>query len=268
MPARRLRRDDDIEASLQDLTERPDLRGAVDRLVAENMPPFLTWASPGNWRWHRLYSRLAAYQVVVVGPGDELLAAMHSVPLSWNGDLAGLPGGYDDAVVSATADDAGDDANVTCLLSISIARDRRKGGLAERLIAEAKTRARARGHVAVLGPLRPTRKAEFPDVPMAEYLQWRDARGEVFDPWLRLHLELGARILRVAERSLVVRQPASRWEGLTGRGAMEPGAHRIEGALALVTIGADGVGEYAEPNIWISHDLAPPGAGVSGEATH
>lgn len=239
---------------LRDLGERPDLRDAADALVAANLPPFLTWASPGNWRWHRLYAQYPEYQLVTTGEGGRVRSAVHSVPLHWNGDPAALPAGYDDALVAATCPPVRS-ANTTCLVSISIDREERRSGLAERLITEAKQRARDRGHAFLIAPLRPTRKSEFPDADFADYLGWQNAEGNIFDPWLKLHVSLGAEILGIADRSLVIRQPAARWASLLGLPGLSPGRYPVPGGLAPIEIEASGVGEYAEPNVWIGYKL-------------
>ena len=46
---------DAAEVVVVDVSGRPDIRNAADALVAANLPVFMTWESPGNWRWHRIY---------------------------------------------------------------------------------------------------------------------------------------------------------------------------------------------------------------------
>jgi hypothetical protein len=52
---------------------------------------------------------------------------------------------------------------------------------------------------------------------MDQYVRWRRADGAPFDPWLRLHRQLGARLLRVAPRSMVVTGTIAEWEAWTAR---------------------------------------------------
>ncbi|MDV6291133.1 hypothetical protein R2F25_37395 [Streptomyces sp. UP1A-1] len=82
--------------------------------------------------------------------------------------------------------------------------------------------------------------------------------GRCFDPWLRTHLELGARQLGIAHRSLVIRQPVSRWEEFLGLTLPGPGDHPLPGGLVPLRVGDDGHGTYAEPNVWVHHPAGAP----------
>jgi hypothetical protein len=239
---------------LVDLNERPDLCGAVDRLVASNLPVFMTWASPGNWRWHRLYELYPRFQLACLDKAGAVVAAVHSVPMPWDDSASSLPDGYDEVLVrTASRSGAVGPAGALCLLSISVRKDLRGSGMAICLVAEMKRRARAERLDRVIGPLRPTRKAAYPFVDMAAYLEWKSEDGSAFDPWLRQHLALGAQVLGIARRSLVIAQPRGRWEQATGRDMSVPALYAVEGALAPVEIDISGIGTYAEPNVWIMH---------------
>lgn len=241
------------EWHLLDLTERPELTAPANELVGANLPEFMSWESPGNWRWHRIYELFPHYQVCAVDDAGELMGVVNGVPLRWSGDPVELPAGYDDVLVSVVDRDAAHDASHTCLLSVSVAGKHRGSGLARALLADARERAAARGHAGLVIPLRPTAKHRYPLVPITEYAAWPTADGNAFDPWLRLHLETGASVVGVAERSLVIRQPAQRWEALTGLPMPGPGSYTVEGALAPVERDVDGFATYAEPNIWVRH---------------
>lgn len=242
--------------ALLDTAERPELAARMDALVARNLPPFMTWASPGNWRWHRIYQRFPTLQVAALDARGTLAGAVHAVVTRWRERGDPLPGGYDDVLVAAADGDDDGGGGSTCLLSLSVRPDARGRGLPATLLAEMRRRAAARGHAALIVPLRPTRKAEHPRVPIAEYAAWTDARGEPFDPWLRAHTRLGGEVLGVAERSLVVAQPRARWEALLGR-PLPPGEHDVPGALAPVRVDERGIGRYAEPNVWVLHRVDP-----------
>ncbi|MCF3118636.1 hypothetical protein IPZ68_02770 [Streptomyces arenae] len=235
------------------LSERPGLRDAVDRLVADNMPPFMAWESPGNWRWHHLYERFAAHQLCVVDADGALLAAANGLPVRWNGTVADLPGGSDDVLVRAVDDDLAARPTALCLLSVSVAREQRGAGLPRLLLGRARRAAADAGWSGVIIPVRPTDKARYPLVPLAEYARWRTPDGAPFDPWLRTHLRLGAEQLAIAEESLTVRQPVKRWEQVLGSPMPGPGPYVVPGALAPVRADADGTATYVEPNVWVVH---------------
>lgn len=253
MPPRGLIANDAADVVIVDVSGRPDIRNAADALVAANLPVFMMWESPGNWRWHRIYDVFPEYQIAVVDTHERVIAAAHSVPIAWDGQASTLPAGYDGVLVTATTAGPLASPSALCLLSISVRDDRRGCGLAHALLDEMKARAGRAGHHAVIAPLRPTRKAAHPLMPMETYAAWKTTSDEAFDPWLQLHVGMGADVLGIAEQSLVIAQPRSRWEEVTGRDMSIPGVYLVDGALVPIEIDSRGIGTYREPNIWVCH---------------
>lgn len=239
------------------LDRRPELEPAIDRLVMGNLPEFMGWESPGNWRWHRLYDTRPAHQFCVLDEDDELVAVANGLPVHWDGTVDGLPEGSDDVLVSAFSGAGYDSPNTLCMLSVSVAPRLRGTGMAERLLTLARSAATEAGWLGLVIPVRPTRKARYPLVPMADYAKWRRADGTPFDPWLTTHAALGAELLVPCDRSLVIRQPIARWEALTGHPLPGPGRHVVPGALAPLEVPGDGEGVYTEPNFWVFHPARP-----------
>lgn len=236
---------------LLDAGERPDLAEQANDLIAANLPRFMMWESPGNWRWAGIYDRHPDYQVFAMD-GDELVAAVNGVPLHLPVN-AELPDGFDDVLVRSAGVEPGTCAGpdwVTSLLSISVRTDHRAQDLPLTLLAESQTRAGRRGHRGVLIPLRPTRKTRYQDVPIDTYAGWvRDGTDEPFDPWLRTHVAAGGQVLGTCPRSLVIHQPVRRWKAfLAGEGS-----YQVAGGLAPVQPDGAGSATYAEPNIWVWH---------------
>ena len=136
--------------------------------------------------------------------------------------------------------------NALSALSITVRPDRRRLGLAERLIDTMRQTAREEHLQILVTPLRPTRKAEFPFTPMEDYLSWTCAQNASsristarsfllagkdtlaskccsnspneppFDPWLKKHIQLGACIVKVAPSSMVVQGSFPEWQAWTG----------------------------------------------------
>ncbi|RSS81363.1 hypothetical protein [Streptomyces sp. WAC06614] len=242
-----------MSLTLTDLSRDPWLLPAVDALIGSNMPAFMSWESPGNWRWHGMYDRYPAHQLCLVDGDGHLVAAANGLPVAWDGAPSSLPGGSDEVLVEAVDHGAPDRADAVCMLSVSVDPAHRAAGHAERLLTEVRRRAAEHAPRGVIIPVRPTRKPHYPLIALDDYAAWRLPDGRCFDPWLRTHLELGAQQLGVAERSLVIRQPVARWEQFLGRPLPGPGAHPLPGGLVPLHVGADGYGTYAEPNVWVHH---------------
>ena len=118
------------------------------------------------------------------------------------------------------------------------------------------TLAARHGLRALVAPVRPTLKHRYPLTSMARYVRWRGPVGAPVDPWLRVHWRLGARILRVAPRSMIIEGRVGDWERWTGIRFPESGRYVVPGALAPVTIDRRrNLGRYVEPNVWMLHTV-------------
>lgn len=237
--------------TLTDAGADPSLMDSADALTADGFPDYMFWESPGNWRWHRLYELFPRQQLFALDERGTLAGVLNSVPLCWDGTVPGLPGGWDDAIVAAV--DGTGTPTASCALAVAVAAPHRKAGVAELLLTEIRRRGRESGQRAVVVSLRPTAKQHYPLIPMTEYLRWRRDDGSPFDPWLRTHQSLGAEVLGVAERSMVIREPVSRWAELLGHPLPGPGSYLVPGGLVPIEVGVDRMGTYAEPNVWVSH---------------
>ena len=114
--------------------------------------------------------------------------------------------------------------------------------------------ARGAGLSPLIAPVRPSQKDRYPTIPMERYAQWTRTDGSPFDPWIRVHTRLGARIGPVIPRSLHIAGTVGQWESWTQMRFPETGDYVFPAGLATVHIDTDkGVGEYWEPNVWIIH---------------
>jgi hypothetical protein len=95
---------------------------------------------------------------------------------------------------------------------------------------------------------------------MERYIGWRRPDGALLDPWLRVHERLGAEIVRIAPRTLVILSSVADWEDWTEMAFPESGAYVVPGALQPVLIDREkDEGRYEDPNVWMRH--AAPGNG-------
>ncbi|MGW9072093.1 hypothetical protein ACWGQT_21950, partial [Streptomyces yangpuensis] len=178
-------------------------------------------------------------------------------PVHWDGTTSSLPSGSDEVLVRGVDRAPPDRPDAVCMLSVSVDPAHRAAGHAERLLTEVRRRAARHAPRGVIIPVRPTRKPLYPLIPIDEYAAWRRPDGRCFDPWLRTHLELGARQLGIARASLVIRQPVVRWAEFLGHPLPGPGEHLLPGALVPLRVTADDHGTYTEPNVWVHHPAGP-----------
>jgi hypothetical protein len=251
------------------LADRPDLGACLPEVLAARWPRFMLAGHPGHDvdLVQHLTVKAPQHQVILLDRDDEILGVGLSVPLEWDGTVAGLPAGWD-AAVSASAEllASGRTLTMVSALSVTLARQASGRGLAEMVIAAMRAAAIGAGAPGMLVPVRPVWKSRYPLIPLADYAGWRRPDGEVFDPWLRLHLQLGARRLAIAESSLTVTGTVREWEDWIGLPLPGTGAYTIDGGLVPLHIDyATQRGVYVEPNVWVYH--APPDNAAPSETT-
>lgn len=250
--------------SIVSLEERPDLRPAFAALAAPVWPAFIDGDAAIIEHWDCLFDAgLARFQFLALRTGqdgEQVVATSNSIPFAWAdpGDAATLPDDGWDAVLArgVEASAGGVKANALSALSIVVAPELRGSVLAERLLLNMKACAGRNDLAALVAPVRPTRKSAYPLTSFQDYVGWTTDAGAPFDPWLRKHWQLGARIVKVAPRSMAVAAPLSRWTEWTGLRFPVSGQYHLPGGLApLVADRLADTGLYLEPNVWMRHPL-------------
>jgi hypothetical protein len=168
-----------------------------------------------------------------------------------------------------------DELNCLCLLSATVATEERANGLAKALIESAKQLAKSLNFCLMIAPARPSAKHRFPELSMEEYLALSGHRLSQLpseskrlaqadqqnsipaDPWLKIHLDLGATILNICEQSIEVVGSIDWWQQLLG--ISFAGKAKIDIAAGLVPLVIDwekNLATYQEPNIWLKYELS------------
>ncbi len=230
---------------------------ASDAAAERAWPEFLRHGAVAGVHWPQLWTRFADYQFALIRETDEAIVAVaHSVPLAWQGRLEDLPeGGWDWAMEDGMrAHDARGDT--MSALAIIVLPEHQGQGLGGVMVEAMRAVGQRHGHARLVVPLRPTLKDQYPLTPMARYVRWRDAEGLPFDPWLRLHVRLGAAVVGVCSTAYRVEGTVAQWEARTGMVFPESGAYIVPGALHPVDVdlAADHI-RYVEANIWVSHSI-------------
>jgi GNAT superfamily N-acetyltransferase len=239
------------------LAERPDLEEAMSRHNGSAWPEFMLQDPVADALWHHLDEEFAGWQLLLLDTDDAILAAANCAPLAWDGTDDGLPDGWDDQF-RRTVDQhvAGVRPDTLGALQIVVAPERRGDRLAGRMVVEMRERARAAGLRALIACVRPTDKHSYPLTPIERYVRWTRADGEPFDPWIRLHARLGARIVRPAPRSMTISGSVADWERWSGMAFPESGPYVVPLATGPVEIDRDADrGIYEDANVWMVHDL-------------
>jgi GNAT superfamily N-acetyltransferase len=241
------------------LRERPDLADDFDCLSGEGWPRFLRQEDQlglGAF-WPSLFTRFAEFQIAVVDALGPVVAIGYTVPLVWDGAPETLPESLAEILRRATDDRTHERPPTTLSALAAIVSPRHRGqGLSTLLLREMRALAATHRLRSLIGPVRPTLKASYPLTPMDRYVTWTTRDGAPFDPWMRTHWRLGAEILRVVPRALVIAGSVAQWEEWTDMRFPDSGPYVVPGALQPVAIDRErDLGRYEDLNVWMRHPL-------------
>ena len=183
---------------------------------------------------------------------ERVIARVRTIPFHWDGTLEDLPCGID--ALGLRAVDEPDSPTALSALAAEVDSDYQSSGLSGVLIATMAALARHAGLFPLVAPVRPSLKDRYPLTPIARYASWTREDGLPFDPWMRVHVRLGARMLRAEPHSMHITAPCANWETWTGMVFPSDGEYVFPGGLASLTV-TDGIGDYWEPNVWMLHTV-------------
>lgn len=238
-------------------SERPELWRGVAELTADVWPEYNLHGEVLNRFWPRLYTDFPDWQFVLYEPDeDAVLAEAHTIPVAWDGTDDGLGPGID-ATITGGFDLAASRGRPTAVsaLAAEIPAQYRNRGLAAVLLRAMTSLAREAGLRHLIAPVRPSQKDRYPTIPIERYAHWTRPDGTPFDPWIRVHTRLGARLGPAIPHSHHITGTVGQWESWTDMRYPETGDYVFPAGLATVHIDLDqNLGDYWEPNIWIIHD--------------
>ena len=240
------------------LAERPDLLDAANTLIGSCWPEFMKHDAVSNRLWSRLYADFLDFQYVLLDAGGALLAGCNSIPVWWDGDDTGLPDlGWDWALESGVDNFlARRVPNTLSAIGIQVDPAQRDRGVSSAALQAMRANAPPRGIRALIAPVRPPMKYVYPLTSIDRYVTWTNADGELFDPWLRVHARMGARLIRPCHQSMRIAGSVAEWAQGTGMAFPESGRYVVPTALEPVEIDCEADrGLYVEPNVWMVHPV-------------
>ncbi|MBU0983375.1 MAG: GNAT family N-acetyltransferase [candidate division Zixibacteria bacterium] len=237
----------------------PDLGEKTHVLTGSAWPEFMLQDPLANEYFGRLYVEFPYYQFVLMHPEtEEIIALGNSIPLAWDRPAEELPDeGWDWAIAQGFRDrEAGLTPTVQCALQVVVKDGWQGNGLSASMVRTMKSIGRRVGLSALIAPVRPNRKCDYPLTPMERYVHWRRDDGLPFDPWMRVHARLGAEVIRPCMRAMYIPGTIADWESWTGMTFPDSGRYVIPKALVPIDIDRDrDQGLYVEPNVWMRHPL-------------
>lgn len=230
------------------------LHDAMDRAEEQQ---FLGFDAAVARYWDLLADAFPAYQFCLVErESGETAAVGNCLPLAFHGDWSGLPDeGLDWALVSGFADrSAHRKPNLASALYIEVAGNRRGLGLSSKMLGIMRGIVREQGFRRLIAPVRPSRKDRYPLIDIEEYMSWQTPEGLPFDPWLRVHVRAGGRMLHPCPAAMRVEGSRDDWSYWTDMPFPGDGEYVIPFGLVPLPMAGDR-GVYVEPGVWVLHEL-------------
>ncbi len=219
-------------------------------------PPFM-WQDPtGSFYYRYLREHFPEHCLLAVDRSTgRAVAKANSVPLAHDfSPSEELPeGGWDWAIRQSVHDRLSGSVPTICsALEIMIRPTARGTGLSSVMLGAMRDNVTRLGFRDLIAPVRPIGRTG----PVREYAFRVRPDGLPVDPWLRVHVRAGGRIVNVAHSSMVMTGRLAQWRTWTGLPFDADGQVEVPEALAPVQVSlADDVAVYVEPNIWVHHRL-------------
>jgi hypothetical protein len=249
---------------IQTVADDPGLADRIQALIERVWPAFVTQSSlPKGYSmpfdWMGVYERWPHLQFALIDPANgALVGAGNALTLNWDGSAEDLPDeGWHWAMYKAVADlNAARTPTVGSGLSVTLDPSYRGKHLSGVALRAMKMLAQATGIERFFVPVRPTTKARYPITPMAEFITWKNTEGLPLDPWMRVHVRLGARVIKACNHSQPLAGRVAQWEEWLDLPLPASGDYVGTGLLAPLHVDRERDEALCwEPNVWIEHPL-------------
>ncbi|MCA9930624.1 MAG: hypothetical protein KC419_19200 [Anaerolineales bacterium] len=249
---------------IEPLSKKPELEPLLwgDELMS-SWPEFML-----NDPFANLYYGAARferyYDFMLIAYDDQspkqILARAFSVPFCLGDDFrrSTLPdGGWDSIVHWADMDYLlKRKPNAVSALEITVSSQAKGQGLSAKILQAMRNNVKRLGFNDLYAPIRPNQKHLEPDTAIEDYAYRVREDGLPADPWLRVHLRVGGKIVKMAPYSMVIANTLEAWRNWTGLPFDRSGACVVPHALVPVNVSVEhNHAVYVEPNVWIHHRL-------------
>jgi len=220
-------------------------------------PEFMMHDPVANKYWSSLFELFPEFQISLV-IDDEIIGIANSIPFHWNRAYDELPEeGWDWALETGVENyKKGIKSNVLTGLQIAVKKEFQGRGFSAIIVKELIRIAWVNNFSLLTLPVRPSLKSKYPLTSIDEYITWQRDDGLPFDPWLRVHVKCGGKIIKPCHEAMYIPGTIKEWEEWTCMTFFQSGKYIVPGALSQIHIDVESnLGEYIEPNVWVVHEI-------------
>ncbi len=243
--------------TFQTLKDDPKLSNIQFETEREIWPEIMHHDLVANNHWHELEKSFPEYQLFLMDKND-VVGFGNCMPFQWNYPLVFLPQkGWDWLFLKSLNDfEKNRKPNVLGGLQITIRKKYQGNSYSKVIINKIRETGKLKGLDKLIIPVRPVLKSEFPLMPMRKYIKLLNEKKEIYDPWLRAHIRLGAKIIGPCRKSMTIRGSVEECEKWIGKKFVSSGKYIIDGATSPLIINtSNNTGTYYDENVWVYHNL-------------
>lgn len=229
---------------------------AINELNDSVWPDFMDGEKVMRTYWGFVEGTFPDYQLGIENDG-ELLAAVNSAPIQIKDPVKMLDSGGIYWALRKISHDymKGNKCNALVALQVMVTSQHRGKRLSYICVRELLNLAKEMRLKFLVIPLRPSRKYQYPLINIDEYITWKNKKGLPFDPWLRVHIKLGGKILNPCAGP-IVRAPKEKWAEWTKLDFCHSGQYVIPEGLDIINVTEENENlTYRQNNVWVIHQL-------------
>jgi len=240
---------------VEQTNSRPWTDEQMEALFSEGFPDFITSDQEVKKYISQVRDFFKAFDIVLVDEFENPVGTGWGVPINWTGSSVDLPNTFADVLRLSIETYQSHELPNTFVICGAVVHPEFKGsGVADDLIRALTDLAIGFGIKKVIAPIRPTLKHLHPLMGIEEYASWFREDGLPWDPWLRLHIRLGAQIIGLAPIAQTMTNSVEQWEKWANLKMPHSGQYIIENGMSPLHIDLEkNIGTYVEPNIWVRH---------------
>ncbi|BCJ94161.1 transferase [Anaerocolumna cellulosilytica] len=226
----------------------------IQRINDKSWPKFMQGENVMRSYWGFLLSSFHKYQHVLA-IDDLIVAVVNSAPFKLGADIYKL---HENGIYWGLKQISHNyynevEPDTLMALQIVVNPDFQGKKISYECLNLLKSLAYEQGFDKVVIPIRPSLKHLYPLMDMTEYIGLKDKDGFPYDPWLRVHMKAGGKIVKQC-RGISIQASVSEWEEWTGLHFGFSGEYVVPGALKPVYVDLHkNLVTYSQDNVWVAH---------------